>query len=319
VRTRLTVLLTAGLLAAGGSALTPAQAAPSDQGVASRSTTASERQAVLRYWTAERMAGAVERVAKPSPQAKPGGGGTGVTGTIGSGTSSNTNDVAKSGSPTPQTAVGKVFFTLKGTNYVCSASTVTSANDSTVLTAGHCLHEGRGGSRGFASNFMFVPAYDGSVSPAKEPYGRYAASRLLTTSGWANSGDFVYDVGFAVVAKPSTGAVEARTGGFGLDFSPNTAGTATTSWGYPAAGTYNGQTLKSCKGSTGPDPYGSYTQGIPCDLTGGSSGGPWLVDQTGLAHSVNSYKYTSGPYANTTMYGPYFGPAARGLYETAQK
>lgn len=318
MRARLIALLATALLAAGGAALAPAQAAPSDQGVASRSTTASERQATLRYWTSARMASAVERVARPSAQAKPGSG-SGITGTIGSGTSSNTTDVLKSGSPSPQTAVGKVFFTLKATNYVCSASVVSSANDSTVLTAGHCLHEGRGGNRGFASNFMFVPAYDGSVSPAKEPYGRYAASRLLTTSGWANSGDFVHDVGFAVVARPTTGGVEVRTGGFGLDFSPNSAGTATTSWGYPAAGIYNGQTLTSCAGETVRDPYGSNTQGIPCNLTGGSSGGPWLVDASGLAHSVNSYKYTNGPYANANMYGPYFGPAARSLYETAQK
>ena len=50
---------------------------------------------------------------------------------------------------------GKVFFTLGGTNYVCSGSSTVAANNSLVQTAGHCLNEGPGA---FATNFTFVPA-----------------------------------------------------------------------------------------------------------------------------------------------------------------
>ena len=49
---------------------------------------------------------------------------------------------------------GKVFFTLAGTNYVCSGSSTVAANNSLVQTAGHCLNEGPGA---FATNFIFVP------------------------------------------------------------------------------------------------------------------------------------------------------------------
>ena len=44
----------------------------------------------------------------------------------------------------PVSHIGKVFFTLGGVDYVCSANSVTSANGNTVSTAGHCLNEGPG-------------------------------------------------------------------------------------------------------------------------------------------------------------------------------
>ena len=312
MRARLLAVLSAGLLAAGGTAVAPsAAAAPSEQGLSSRSTTADERAAVRAYWTPERMARAVpggtrvEAMAKPT---KPGGGSGGSGGTVA------LTDVGPTTQPAPTEGrtVGKVFFSLGGRNYVCSGSVVASGSDSLVLTAGHCLHEGRGGSRGFASNFLFVPGYSGGNAP----YEKWASVSLHTTSAWASSGDFVYDVGFAKVERRST-TLEARVGGYGIDFGRASAGTATTSWGYPAAGDYTGETLETCAGPTRTDPYGRDTQGIPCGLTGGSSGGPWINGGNGLAHSVNSYKYTSGPYT-THMFGPYFTETARSLYNAVQ-
>src|SRR4051794_445480 len=120
---------------------------------------------VLKYWTAERMDNAkpAERLAGPSPKARPGGGGSPATST----------EV-----PLPYpSAEGKVFFTSNsGVNYVCPGSALVSTNQSVVWTAGHCVNEGPGA---FYKNFMFVPAYrDGAA-----PYGRFAAPTLLTTSG----------------------------------------------------------------------------------------------------------------------------------------
>lgn len=323
MRARLSAVLAAGLLTAATATLAPsAAAAPSERGVASRSTTAAERQAVSRYWTPQRMASArpggdrIDAMAKPSSQGKPGGGGS-----TGGGTATMT-DVPPAGTPAEARTVGKVFFTLGRTDYVCSGSSVASANDSLVLTAGHCLHSGKGGSRGFATKFMFVPGYDGTASATsvREPFGRYVYAKLFTTSQWANSGDFTYDVGFATVGTTTSGQLEDAVGGYGLKVGRTPYGTQTTSWGYPAAGKYDGRTLKSCSGATIDDP--SYdTQGIVCDLTGGSSGGPWLLtgDYAHYAHSVNSYKYTGGAYANTHMFGPFFTETAKAVYDTAQK
>jgi len=47
--------------------------------------------------------------------------------------------------------------------------------------------------------------------------------------------------------------------------------------------------------------------GVGCDMTGGSSGGAWVL--RGNVVSVNSY----GP--PNVMFGPYQGPAAAALYD----
>ena len=51
---------------------------------------------------------------------------------------------------------------------------------------------------------------------------------------------------------------------------------------------------------------------IGCDMTGGSSGGGWLVGNN--VYSVNSYGYLTEP---NVMYGPYQGAAAQSLYSSA--
>lgn len=89
----------------------------------------------------------------------------------------------------PVATIGKVFFTLGGSNYVCSGTATSSANRDVVTTAGHCLNEGPGA---FATNWAFVPAYD----KGSRPYGTWTARDLVTTSAWANQGDINYDGGF---------------------------------------------------------------------------------------------------------------------------
>ena len=51
---------------------------------------------------------------------------------------------------------------------------------------------------------------------------------------------------------------------------------------------------------------------IRCDMTGGSSGGGWIVG--GNVYSVNSYGYLTQP---NVMYGPYQGSVAQQLYTSA--
>ena len=260
--------------------------------------------AAARYWTAERMRAAIpgdvlaqkalERgvkspdasVAKGSPTKVPGG-----------------------SKPSTVSHVGKVFFTLGGLNYVCSGNAVASANRSTVSTAGHCLNEGPGA---FATNFVFVPAYSNGAAP----YGTWAATSLHTTPQWQTSGDISYDTGFAVVTLPgSTKKLTDEVGGSGVQFNAAYS-LAYTAFGYPAAKPFTGETLRSCYGSAGPDPYNDFnTQGIPCDMTGGSSGGPWFIGSgsAGYQNSVNSYGYGK----LKVMYGPYWGAAVQSAYAVA--
>ncbi|WP_428843854.1 trypsin-like serine peptidase, partial [Streptomyces platensis] len=91
-------------------------------------------------------------------------------------------------------------------------------------------------------------------------------------------------------------------------------------FGFPAAAPYDGSKLIYCSGTTFKDPLFSQDHGLSCNMTGGSSGGPWFTtfDEktgTGLQSSVNSFGYQFLP---NTMFGPYFGDDAKNLYNTAQ-
>lgn len=256
--------------------------------------------AVARYWTAERMQRAVpaERGSRATPAAaKPGKGG-------GSSTAASTEV------PLPYpSAYGKVFFTSNsGVNYVCSGSALVSGNESVVWTAGHCVNEGPGA---FYKNFLFVPAYrDGSA-----PYGKFAATQLLTTSGWLSSGQWGVDLGAAVVGTNASGltlsdAVAEVPIVFGAPRNQ-----AYRIYGYPAAKKFSGQRLRVCQTAWSLDDTSASpaTMGAGCDMTGGSSGGPWITAEGAVA-SVVSYGYQS--LANV-LFGPHLELEAQSLYAAA--
>ncbi|MET1021881.1 MAG: hypothetical protein ABWX69_06740 [Arthrobacter sp.] len=206
--------------------------------------------------------------------------------------------------------IGKVFFTLGGANYVCSGNSVSSGNKSTVTTAGHCVNGGPGG---YASKFTFVPAYsDGSA-----PYGMWIARALYTPAQWSSGGDSTYDTGFAVMDNLNGQKLADVVGASGVQFNAE-RGLTYKAFGYPAAPPFDGESLKSCSGTATDDPNNPQynTQGIPCNMTGGSSGGPWFIgsSSTGYQNSINSYGYGSN---STTMYGPYWGSVIQQTYATA--
>ncbi len=284
----------------------------------------AEHNRIVSYWTAKRMRNAVPgerlvadrdkssatgRVAagKPTvvkPQAKPGGGGTsGFTGGY------------YTGGGKVVVTTGKVFFTLAGVNYVCSGSSTASANESLVLTAGHCVNEGPGA---YATNFAFVPAYDDGA----RPYGTFTARSLVTTTQWRTAGDFNHDVAFAVMSNLNGVSLTDTVGSQGIAFN-QTRGQTMHSFGYPQASPYDGSDIAWCWGTVIQDTFGGSTdQGLNCNMTGGSSGGPWFVGfntatGVGTLNSVNSFKYTGGKF-RTYMWGPYLGSVAQSLYGSAQ-
>lgn len=257
------------------------------------------REKVVRYWTAERMSQALpaQHDSRPLPTAKRQNGG---------GTSAGVSSEVPQPYPS---AYGKVFFTSNsGVNYVCSGAAVLSANESVVWTAGHCVNEGPGA---FYENFLFVPAYrDGAA-----PYGKFAGSTLLTTSGWQASGEWGVDVGAVVVGTNSSG----QTLSDAVAEAPLAFGTPRTQpyrlYGYPAAKKFSGQRLRVCETSWLMDDTFATpsTMGVSCDMTGGSSGGPW-VTSTGSVVSVVSYGYRS---LRNVLFGPHLESEAQSLYSVA--
>lgn len=214
-------------------------------------------------------------------------------------------------SVTPVSHIGKVFFTIAGVDYVCSANAVVSENDSTVATAGHCLNDGAGT---FASEFIFVPAYDSGQAP----YGQWPAVDLITASAWSQQEDINYDIGFAVVDSAGGASLTEAVGASGVAFN-QPRGQGYTAYGYPASFPFDGETLETCSGVAQNDTFGgTQSIGISCDMTGGSSGGPWLLGSgpTGVQNSVNSFGYNAVP---DVMFGPYWGEVAENVYAAAQE
>ncbi|MEU5878274.1 hypothetical protein [Spirillospora sp. NPDC047279] len=208
---------------------------------------------------------------------------------------------------------GKVFFSIGGRDFLCSASTVRSANKDVVVTAGHCVKAGRGA---WAENWIFVPGYrDGGG-----PYGGFTARRMFTPDPWSQAGDGDYDVAMVAVAPSDGRHVVDLVGGQRIAFG-GPGGRRTHAFGYPSAGGYGGERLAYCDGRPARDPRDETTgQGLRCDLTKGSSGGPWLTGfdpaaGTGVVTSVSSFKFADD---QRTMYGPRFGEAVRRIYQRAQ-
>jgi V8-like Glu-specific endopeptidase len=286
----------------------PADAAPGGR--------SDEHRRIVDYWTPERQANAIPRDMSPDPKkGKPGtGGGTPTTSVIGA---------AWTKGETVSITTGKVFFTLGGVNYVCSASAVDSAGGNLVLTAGHCVHDGDGGP--FATNWMFSPRYNSGDDPV---LGRWTASSLHTTAGWANAwptsgSGFNDDAGFAVIRPKSGQTLKDALVGQGakiptISFDGWNNKSVYWSFGYPAARPYTGTTLTYCVGTTRLDRDALDTMALPCNMTGGSSGGPWLVEYTPgnpVIESVNSYGYSS---MKDTMFGPLFGAPEQSAYNAAK-
>lgn len=243
---------------------------------------------------------------------------------------------------------GKLFFTLGATNYVCSATSLTSGADgnaSLVLTAGHCVSSGAGT---WATNVMFSPGHRDNATPAAFDYDlntagtqRWPAYTMYTTSSWFNSGNLRRDFAMIVVRRRIPDGV--RLG--------NVIGTQGLAWnwtdqqhyhsfGYPAAAlgvwpytAFNGQRQWACQSNmarrvteyagAGPAPLA-----IGCDKTGGTSGGGWFMGfnenlttgyqaNGGYLNSVNSWRWIS-PSQPRALHGPYFDTLVETMWNTAR-
>ncbi|GGT01169.1 trypsin-like serine peptidase [Nonomuraea spiralis] len=334
---RVVLLSVVALTVAGAPA--PAQAGTTaDRGPVgwSGAGSSAERRTVMDYWTPERMR-AARPLSAPEPRRGTSGEPTqgtpwaarGVAATRRITTSSwtgsaaaTTRQAAPSQDSKGQTwadgggvarTVGRVFFTTaQGRTASCSGTAVTSANQSVVLTAGHCVKADGAAHR----NWVFVPGFD----DGRRPFGTWVATRLLTTQQWNAREDINFDVAAAVVAPLQGRTLTDVVGGQGVAFN-QPVGRQLFSFGYPAAAPFDGSDLTFCSGRGFKDPVRTQDQGLRCAMTGGSSGGPWFQGfdtSTGLGwlNSVNSFKYDFAP---DFMFGPFFGNEAMAVYQAAQR
>ncbi|GHJ36654.1 peptidase [Streptomyces sp. TS71-3] len=272
------VAAAAPLLATAPAPAADGAAAAGQVAVHQQAVTAAERQAVLDYWTPERI-GALTTPASDNP---PTGGPDGAPWTT--------------PNALPRT-VGRLFFTDHGEDTSCTATLVESANRSTVVTAGHCVNNTNllGEDNQWAANEMFVPGYHDGQAPYGKFVGRTGAVDATWLANDAQHGETydAYDQAFVVLNPDGHGRAPQDVVGaaqkIGFDRPGNVR---STSFGYPRASAdpareglpeYTGERLAYCSGQAReypgspdwPEPPGQF--GPPCIMGGGSSGGPRIT------------------------------------------
>ncbi len=298
---------------------------------------------VLAYWTPARMAAAIPRdfvfdgmqgelrpfvkpPAKPHPTPKPTPTPTPTPDpgdTLGS---------AWDGGGIMLTATGRVYFVMGNQGWICSGSVIADhdTGQSIVLTAGHCVVDEKTGK--FATNWMFIPAFDThpTYTCAEATYGCWVATALYADQEFATARRFnttavQHDWGFAVVggggkAPTVTLQLDQTVGSLAIEYNQSYLGEKMSAFGYPAAAPYDGTQLVYCRGTVGTDAAtGGTTWSVPCDMTGGSSGGPWVQAEnlstyaSAVVGSLNSYGYTGVTY----MYGPNFNGETEDAFDSA--
>jgi V8-like Glu-specific endopeptidase len=186
----------------------------------------------------------------------------------------------------PYRAVGKLFFEEPGEgSFICSGAVI---RPRLILTAGHCVHKGSGGAGGNFTRFLFVPAYHDGQAPLQA----WNWTWVITTNSWATGNGNVPNPGDWAIIEVEDRRFEGGmkrigdvTGTFGYRTNallPN----HTKKIGYPA-GFDNGEVMHQVD-SQGSADGGQNTVLYGSDMTGGSSGGPWIenfgvrsVGQTG--------------------------------------
>ncbi|WUD71320.1 peptidase [Streptomyces sp. NBC_00510] len=333
------VLVAAAVLVTAPEASVAVAVQPSTTAVAvhDQAVTRAERQAVLDYWTPERIAA----LTQPS--------------------SGNPSKSGPDGAPwTGRSAlgrtVGRLFFTDHGEDSSCTATVVESANGSTVVTAGHCVNNTDliGEDNQWTRNVLFVPGYrDG-----RAPYGRFTGRLGVVAPTWLENdqqhGEVygAYDQAFVVLDTDARGrTVQAAVGAaqrIGFD---RPGDRRVHQFGYPRAASdpereglpeYTGERLAYCTGraeqvvGTPEYPAAKGLWGTECIMGGGSSGGPRIAGldpESGLGTVVGDNSeggrldasgnacdpWDPAPGCTRHLVGPQFTSAVTGpLYQHAQ-
>jgi V8-like Glu-specific endopeptidase len=214
---------------------------------------------------------------------------------------------------------GAIFTSLGVFGYArCSGTAVTAANESVVITAGHCVNSGGRRGRWYKDRWAFIPAY----RFGQRPFGIFPARWLDTTVQWRRSGSENFDVGAAVVGRNGRGeTLEEAVGGVGIAWNLKPRQTFDVH-GYPAEEPFDGETQRVCPSTPfighDPDSFvfpGPLNLSVRCDVTGGASGGGWIIHGKTL-NGVTDYGYFDEASPD---FGAYFGKEVARLYGRADK
>jgi len=244
-----------------------------------------------------------------------------------------------------QTAAGRLLYEMPNgggwSAYVCSGTAATDGTTgrSIIITAAHCVYDDADAA--FARNVLFIPNQDATTGAGtdsncfNDPIGCWAPDFGVVEQNWTTSvfpNNIPWDYAYYVVGDTGShsgngtgGALDTAAGSFAINFAaPNVndgqAGPASLDWTHALGYSYSD------------DPFFMYsaedmtTEGadnwwLPSSqLSGGSSGGPWIqpmneTNGTGPLMSVNSWGYTT----SDGMAGPFLnGNTAQCLFDAAK-
>ena len=201
----------------------------------------------------------------------------------------------------PFRPAGKVFFKKPGDSrtWICSASLIKRG---VVVTAAHCVSNY--GKKQYYTNIEFIPAYYNGIAP----YGRWTARNIRIMSSYYNGTDVCATAGVVCRNDVAVLTVNPKT-------NPTYPGTSTGWYGYGwnGWGFVGGKTQITQLGYPGSHDSGQMMQRtesqgfvsaasasntvIGSRQTGGSSGGPWLVN-LGSPASLTPGEASYGTYPN---------------------
>ena len=219
----------------------------------------------------------------------------------------------------PQSTIGKLFFTINGAGFVCSASVI---RPHLLLTARHCVLDGVNN----FGNWVFYPGWHNGPNLALG--GGWIWRNWITWSCPCNLDGL--DIAFIQTFDDdqagcggSAGGfpIESYTGFLGYAYSGNIGNEGVfhyTSTGYPQAAPFSGAWMVRSDASTADfELFGvADTLEIGSDQTGGTSGGPWIwawdegsnpfpYPASDIVNGLNSFKWTN-PARPLEMGGPQF-------------
>ena len=232
-------------------------------------------------------------------------------------------------------SVGRIYFEMptnsrlkRWAGYVCSGTVATddTTGRSVIITAAHCAYDDA--NNAFARKVLFIPNQDETTGTgtdsncSNDPVGCWTPSFAVVDTNWTTStfpDNIPWDYAYYVVPDTDAhdgngvgGSLEDVVGGLSISFEAPAYGSGTTSSdanythgiGYSYADDPN---LMYCAENMTTE--GAYNWWLPnCELSGGSSGGPWIQPMTngaGPIISVNSWGYTGEP----GMAGPFLDDA----------
>ena len=236
-----------------------------------------------------------------------------------------------------QLAAGRILFEMPTIRrgritwnaYVCSGTVVTdtAANTSMVLTAAHCVYDDV--AKMFARNAMFIPNQADTSGTGtdwncdNDPIGCWDLTTGVVDANWTTRTfpkNVEWDYGFYLVGTDSHrgagagGLLEDAVNELTIGFNSGAVNITTHALGYSYSEDPN---FMYCAEPM--TTVSSVNWWLPsCDLSGGSSGGPWVqtmdVDAgRGPIISVNSWGYTNQP----GMAGPLLDDSALCTYTAA--